>query len=122
MAKASVYIAGPMSGYKNFNFDSFFAAEKYLKSLGFDEIGNPARWDHETYGEKVNQSETGSLAEASENAGFDLRKTLNKDLSFLCTNATHIFMLKGWENSKGARAEHATANALGLDVIYQTSF
>ena len=30
-----------------------------------------------------------------------------------------IYMLRGWENSKGARAEHALANWIGLEIIYQ---
>ena len=30
-----------------------------------------------------------------------------------------IYMLKGWEASKGARAEHATAAAMNLKIYYQ---
>lgn len=32
---------------------------------------------------------------------------------------THIYMLRGWENSKGATAEHAVAKWIGLEIIYQ---
>jgi hypothetical protein len=30
-----------------------------------------------------------------------------------------IYMLRGWEQSKGARAEHAVAVWIGLEIIYQ---
>lgn len=115
-----IYIAGPMTGYKNFNFDAFYTAEKYLKSMGYADVGNPAAWDHETYGPDVNKSETGNLADATNTAGFDLRPTLLKDATYIATRAGSIFMLEGWEASKGARMEHALAVALGLRVIYQS--
>lgn len=117
--KTAIYIAGPMTGYENFNFPAFDHAEKYLRSMGYEDIGNPARWDRETYGNKIQENTRGDVTKAVIDTGFDLRKTLNKDLSWLCTTATDIFMMMGWENSKGARAEHATAVALGLGVQYQ---
>jgi hypothetical protein len=30
-----------------------------------------------------------------------------------------IFMLRGWKASKGATAEHALAQWLGLEIVYQ---
>lgn len=78
---------------------------------------NPARRDHETYGPDVNKSETGDLADLPD---FDLREALAADLGWIAENATHIYMLDGWENSKGARAEKALAEALGLTVLYQS--
>lgn len=114
----AVYIAGPMSGYENFNKDSFFQAEKYLRSMGFEIIGNPAAWDIAEYGADILVNKTGDVAESAAK-GFDLRSTMAKDLAFVCKVATHIFMLKGWEHSKGARAEHAAATSVGVEVIYQ---
>mgnify|MGYP003612255497 CR=1 FL=1 len=31
-----------------------------------------------------------------------------------------IYMLKGWENSKGATEEHRIAKMLGLEVVYES--
>lgn len=115
-----IYIAGPMTGHKDFNRDAFYDAEKYLTSMGYDinDIGNPARFDEVNYSADVLISETGAM-EDSIAKGFDFRKTFNQDLSFLCEKAGAIYMLYGWERSGGARAEHAVASALRLEIIYQ---
>lgn len=115
-----IYIAGPMTGIKNFNRDAFYDAEKYLTSMGYkvEDIGNPARWDEIEYSGDVLISETGSVHDALAK-GFDLRKTFLKDVSYICSEAGAIYMLYGWERSSGARAEHALATVLGLDIIYQ---
>lgn len=116
-----VYIAGPMTGYPNFNFDAFMAGERDMEGLEkFDEIFNPARKDIETYGEEMaTTNPTGDPKFAEYNHGFSLRDALGKDLAFITSKATHIYMLRGWEKSRGATAEHATAVALGLEIIYQ---
>ena len=114
----NVYIAGPMRGLPNFNFPAFFAAEQHL----VDEysttyslwIFNPARRDEEMYGRSISNSPTGDLADIPQ---FSLREALGADLNWICENATHLWMLQGWSTSKGAKAEFATALALGIDVL-----
>ena len=143
MTTPHVYIAGPMRGYPYFNFDAFYAAEVEVgKHFGWDDIKahpaqygvsgpgvrgtgndkvvmfNPARYDHETIGPKVNDSPTGDLKDIE--GVFDLRHALGRDLEWIAKNATHIYLLDGWEKSSGARAEKALADALGLEVLYQT--
>ena len=34
-------------------------------------------------------------------------------------NCDAIFLCKGWEHSKGCRAEYAFADAIGIEIIYQ---
>lgn len=31
----------------------------------------------------------------------------------------YIYMLRGWENSRGAKLEHKIARSLGLNILYQ---
>jgi hypothetical protein len=57
----------------------------------------------------------GTLEEVPE---FSLRRALAYDTNWICTEADAIFMLKGWEKSRGATAEHALAIALGHEIIY----
>lgn len=102
----NVYLAGPMSGIKDFNFPAFFEGEKTLKEMGY-EVFNPAQCDLDKWG---------SLDGVKKNANY--RECLKTDLSWICDLATAIALLPGWENSKGVKAELALAEALGLKVIY----
>lgn len=111
-----VYLAGGMRGYPQFNFPTFFEAAARLRADNH-EVFNPAEADLEKYGPGVFDSPTGSL-EDIKITGFDLRKALKKDTSWICDNAEAIALLPGWERSKGASAEKALAEALGLEVIY----
>ena len=117
--KNKIYVAGPMRGYEQFNFPAFAAATDYFRSLGW-EVLNPAEKDDEVHGKEMATTNlTGSIEEAEKNFGFSLRDALAYDLSWICKNATHIYMLKGWEKSRGAMAEHATAVALDLEIMYE---
>ena len=107
--KPRVYIAGPMQGKPLYNFPLFDAAAKQFSKFGYDVI---------------------SPAELDRQAGFDpakgdvvtpefLEQARKRDLEALLT-CDGIAMLPGWEDSKGARAEHAVALWAGLSV-YQWS-
>jgi hypothetical protein len=114
--KQKVYIAGPMRGYKDFNFPAFDKAATMLRKKGWI-VFNPADKDRKTYGKGINKSDTGDLKDA-ENKGFSLRTALKEDTEFLCLHADAIALLPGWEKSLGATAEHALAQALGLRMIF----
>lgn len=87
------YIAGPMSGYKDFNYPAFFEAEKQVAALGYTPL-NPAWADGPSYTWEQNMRR-------------GLRLLLTADL---------LVLLPGWEYSKGARLESHTAVELGLPV------
>lgn len=111
-----VYLSGPMRGIPKFNFPAFFEAAVRLKADNH-EVFNPAEADLNQYGPGVFDSPTGSL-EDIKITGFNLRKALKKDTGWICDNAEAIALLPGWERSKGAVAEKALAEALGLQVLY----
>ena len=103
-----IYIAGPMSGVKDFNFPLFFETEKKLKELGYEVI-NPAHNDGET------------LEEALKNAGSPERPNnswnsyMRRDLpNVLAVDA--LCVLPDWQKSKGASLEVHVAEALGLPI------
>lgn len=98
--KQKIYISGPMTGYEDFNRPAFRRAEDTLRAALDATFINPARLD--------------------EQAGPDwewpdfMRNSL-KGMLDACT----IYMLNGWENSKGAKIELALAKELGMPVMYQ---
>jgi nucleoside 2-deoxyribosyltransferase len=100
-----IYIAGPMENKPDYK-QNFNAAEQIL-SEDFEVI-NPV---------EIAESFVAQLAKAN----FDdipYRVFFQQDINELL-HCDAIFMLDGWEKSKGARAEHAVAVALGIEILYQ---
>lgn len=116
-----IYIAGPMRGIPEFNFPAFFAAEEVLHKIFPNAmVFNPARRDNEAHGVDISKGNaTGDEGQAREEHGFDLREALGADLHWICSQATAVYLLKGWEKSRGAQAERAVARTLGIKLIYQ---
>lgn len=88
-----VYIAGPMTGYENFNREAFFEAAKKLEELGWEPVhtaGLPDDLTYEVY-----------LAQGLEAI---------KGCSVIC-------LLEGWEESKGALMEYGYARSRNLPEI-----
>ena len=103
------YLAGPMRGCHEYNFPNFFKAEKALEKMGHVAI-NPARHD----------KNLGFDEKAGEVTQQYLRDAMAWDLGQVC-RADGVVVLVGWRSSKGARAEVATARAIGLPVYILVS-
>lgn len=104
-----VYIAGPMTGIKDWNFPAFFEAERQLEELGYEVI-NPAHNDGATVQDALQSAGT---PESPNNLWSyymkrDLPQVMNVDM--LC-------VLPGWQTSKGARLEVTVARAIGLPLM-----
>lgn len=96
------YIAGPMTGYPELNLPAFHAAKEFLQSEGNRAI-TPADLDSVF--------------------GFDAAKldfTIRIDFEAVM-QCDSIYMLRGWEKSVGARAEHAIAVWRGIPVRYEVT-
>ena len=91
-----VYVAGPMTGIKDWNIPAFTEMTTRLRDAGYLVV-NP----HE-------------LHEPSEDVAWGWY--MRRDLPQLCTCDT-IVLLRGWEFSKGARLEKHVADELGMTVI-----
>lgn len=111
-----IYLAGPMRGYKNFNFPAFDYAAGKLRAKGND-VFSPAERDRDVHGGGLEKNETGSEDEAASNHGFSLREALKADCDWICDYADTVALLPGWEKSSGANAELALAKALNLNVM-----
>lgn len=119
MKQLKIYLAGPMQGYPEFNFPAFHDAARKLRFFGH-EVFSPAEKDIERHGgvDISKGNATGDVTAAVTTHAFSLRDALGDDMEWICKHATAIAMLPGWEASKGAKAEHALAHALGHEIIY----
>lgn len=109
-AQRSVYVAGPMRGYPAYNFPAFDAAAERFRAAGWRVI-SPAELDRSIgFDENRDTLDT-----------FDLGAAIDRDVAAirsLSPNAGDaVAMLPGWERSKGARAEKALAEWMGLAIL-----
>ncbi len=112
-----IYVAGPMTGIPYFNFPLFNSVTAQLRSQGH-EVFNPAERDTERHNGADITNAAGDPAQAAKEHGFSLRDALADDTAYICKEANAIYMLPGWENSPGARAEHALAVVLKHTILY----
>lgn len=92
--KLKVYISGAITNNPNYKED-FANAEKLLKKHGF-EVVNPA-----------------SLGEVD---GWTWEDYMKKDIKLL-VDCDAIYLIDGWENSKGSRLEASLASWLTLKWV-----
>lgn len=118
----TAYIAGPMTGYPEFNFPAFFAAQAKLEAEGWT-VKNPAAKDSE--GDVIADPSfaTGNANDLVTN-GWDFRGAFSWDANAIIYG-DGIYMLRGWEYSPGACAEHAIAKFIkkcypAFQIMYES--
>ena len=99
-----VYIAGPMTGHEHFNYAAFYDAYDRLHREGF-RIASPA---HDADGKRINPPIPGYEDDYRVYLRYGIEKLLDCDL---------IFLLPGWEGSRGARLEKQIADAMGIREV-----
>ena len=101
-----IYLSGKITGLEKEVYTKQFArAEAFYKAGGFDVV-NPV-----TIGEAVLKN----------NPKAKWEDFMKEDLKALQT-CTHIVLLEGWEESKGAKMEKAEAEKMGLEIMYLKFF
>lgn len=112
----SIYIAGPMRGIKYFNFPAFDAARESLRAQGWYVI-SPADLDRKTGFDETDFPDDYDWIDLGK-INFNLHDAIDRDVGAI-KSCDAIYMLTGWENSKGAKAEKAIAEWLGHEVLYE---
>lgn len=97
--RQKVYLSGPMSGHPDYNRPAFFAAEQALSAVLDADFINPAC---------ITPPKSG-------NQWHDYMRSSLKGM----LDADVIYMLSGWEASRGAKIELELAKELGMTVICQ---
>lgn len=94
-----IYISGRISNINlNLARSRFIEAEQMLLSVGFDEVFNP-------------MSVQGKFSTWEQYMKHDIIELMKCDC---------IYMLDGWELSRGARIEHSIMEALKLPILYES--
>lgn len=93
---ARIYVAGPMTGHPDLNFPAFHAAAQALRAEGHH-VENPAEIVSDTAAQWLD--------------------CMRADIARLVT-CDAVFMLPGWQRSRGAQLEHTLAQGLGFSIIY----
>ncbi|KQW25174.1 DUF4406 domain-containing protein [Acidovorax sp. Root402] len=90
-----IYVAGPMTGYPDLNFPAFHAAAAALRAQGHH-MENPA---------EINADPKAQWLDC-----------MRMDIARLVTCDT-VYLLPGWEKSRGAKVEHGLAVGPGFQII-----
>jgi hypothetical protein len=111
-----LYIAGPMTGYLQFNIPAFDAMAALLREEGYDVV-SPAELDDEDIRAISMESSDGAI-QTLETHGQTWGDFLARDVKMLADDGIDgVVVLPGWAKSKGARLETYVANAIcGLDI------
>ena len=107
MNRKTIYIAGPMAGLPNNNRSAFLTAHERLNRDGWCVV-TPIGFDA-VFG----------LKEHPDNYNL-LRACMESELAAI-PFLDAIYLLKGWEKSKGARKELKVALEHGLQIIVEES-
>jgi hypothetical protein len=100
MTPRIIYLSGPMTGYRDYNYPAFNAHAARLRSEGH-RVYNPAEFPHNGTPDT-----------------FPLRMAFASYCNFICLEADTICLLPDWESSVGVSAEFALAKNCKLDVIF----
>lgn len=97
--KRTIYLSGPMKGYKDSNYPAFRLIAAQLRAAGH-RVYDPSEFPHDP--------RTGP---------FPMRVAFAAYSAFICLEADTLCLMRGWENSQGVSAELALAKNCALDVV-----
>ena len=92
-----IYVAGGMTGYPDLNFPAFNEAAARLRGQGFEVV---------------------NTAEINPDHSMPWAQCMRRDIAEL-VKCDAIYLLPGWEQSKGATLEHHIATRLELVVMVE---
>ena len=104
--KYRVFISGPMESCGgNMNLPLFHYVAKRLETAGCEVYNPAASFDTDTFRKMEKQAQINAR-----------RRGMKRNCDWICDVADVMLMLPGWQQSPGAKAEHALALSLGLTI------
>lgn len=110
-----VYLAGPMRGHANLNFEAFRQAAELLRDWGY-EVVSPHEIDIEKGWVVYEQDDEGRFTFVEGTSTFSLKEAMRGDYAAIIW-ADQMVMLPGWESSAGTAQERRVANEVGTPVF-----
>lgn len=92
----TIYLSGPMTGLPEYNAPEFKRHADYWRSKGYTVLSPP---------ELDNGDHT-----------RDWSYYIRRDLRLLLSDVDRVYLLDGWEKSRGARLEVTVAKAIGIPL------
>lgn len=109
-----LYLAGPMTGYPNFNFPAFERAVLALRQQNYV-VWSPHESDAERKWAEETPTYNPAIGDPGRTSQENLSYFLAYDLPHVCA-ADGVAVLPGWQTSRGARIETYVAFQLGIPV------
>jgi hypothetical protein len=110
MMLPTLYVAGPMTGKPQFNYPHFMEVTETLTDCGY-RVLNPAEVDNLHRAEEAERDVKCAECYHGRKHEWDwyMRRTIK-----MLMDAQAIALLRGWEQSRGAKLEVALATQLGM--------
>ena len=110
-----IYLSGPMTGYKDYNYPKFQSIAAELRAKGYEVVDPATDVSPMMFGgEEITISGLHELMDnGTVNQEESWRCFLRGDIVKLMTDCDAIYLLKGWKASKGARFERTCAKRMG---------
>lgn len=117
--KLKIYVSGPMTGYKDYNYPKFERIAAELRAKGYDVV-NPSsevkpmlnNGKEITIDKLHKMMDNGQISEKEAWRCF-----LRGDIVALLVECNAIYMLKNWKKSKGARMERTNAKRMDFEYF-----
>jgi len=113
----TVYIIGPMRGYKDYNFPAFTVAAMNLREQGYSVI-SPAEMDREDGFEPHELPRDHDWNDYPDHLCFDRDKCARRDVEAIF-DSDAVYLLKGYEESRNGQTEIGIAEWLGRKIWYE---
>lgn len=114
MTMPTLYVAGPMTGIKDYNYPHFREVGDALRDCGYTVL-NPVEVDAMHLAERsmVDSSFRHVCADCDEGRKHEWHWYMRRTLKMML-EADGVALLRGWERSRGAKVEVEVAKALGM--------